>query len=457
MHQNLMRIKRQTLIELISEEIQNKILIAEDRESKNLSFARRFIRSKGYDDDRANEILVAIRQDIPNVHVAKCKFILGVTRMYLDGELNNGMAIRELDSTLKLVGSDAHVNEYGYNLNGLTVNDLIGRFKTTRQSELDAQKAKSNNKSLQVNANYKIVPINSFEEASRYGNYTSWCVTHDEDMFNSYTSGGLGRFYFCLRNGFQREPQQFGDGAPLDSYGLSMIAISINANGSLNTCTCRWNHDNGGNDSIMDVGEIEDLLGVNFFTTFKPYNREELKRRGMIKLGDLTQGAYIDLGLPSGTLWASCNVGAKSPVDFGYYFQWGNPQPFTSESKELCSKDNYDYDKYDTFDSVGGVKVPSMEQMKELKGETEHRWCIVEGVNGMLFTSKTNGNTLFIPASGARGGSHVFGIGQYSFVWSSFLNSDYLSYAWDLGFDNGSLFVSDDHRCYGQSVRGVKQ
>lgn len=456
MHQNLMRIKRQTLIELISEEIQNKILIAEDRESKNLSFARRFIRSKGYDDDKANEILVTIRQDIPNVHVAKYKFILGVTRMYLGGQLNNGMTMRELDSTLKLIGSDAHVNEYDYDLNGLTVNDLIGIFKTTRQGELDIQKEKSNSRSLQANANYKIVPIDSFEEATRYGNYTSWCVTHDERMFNNYTSDGLGRFYFCLRNGFQREPQQVGEGAPLDSYGLSMIAISVNANGSLNTCTCRWNHDNGGNDSIMDVDEIEDLLGVNFFNTFKPYDREELKRRGMIGLEDLTQGAYIDLGLPSGTLWSSCNVGAKSPVEFGYFFQWGNPQPFTSASTEPCLGKNYDGYKYDTFDSVGGVKVPSVGQMQELEGETEHCWCNVEGVNGMLFTSKTNGNTLFIPASGYRVGTDVYNRGDDGSVWSSTLDSNNLSFAWYLDLISNNIFVNDSFRHCGLSVRGVK-
>ena len=52
---------------------------------------------------------------------------------------------------------------------------------------------------------YNIVRIDSFEQAQQYGQYTSWCVTHDENMFNSYTNNGIGQFYFCLRHGFETE------------------------------------------------------------------------------------------------------------------------------------------------------------------------------------------------------------------------------------------------------------
>ena len=446
-----MIIKQRELIQLISEAIQNKLMLTEDRESKNLSLARRLLRQRGYDDGRANQVLVAIRQDVPNVHAAKCKFILGVTRMYLDGQLDNGMAIRELNSTLKLVGSDAHVNEYDYNLNGLSANDLVNRFKTARQGHLDIQKAMSDSRSLQANPDYKIVPIDSFEEASEYGRYTSWCVTRDEKMFDKYTSNGLGRFYFCLRNGFQNEPPRVSDGAPLDRYGLSMIAVSVNPNGSLNTCTCRWNHDNGGNDSIMEVGEIEDLLGVNFFSTFQPYGREELKRRGMIGMDDLTQGAYIDLGLPSGTLWASCNIGAKSPVEYGYYFQWGNPQPLTSESTV-----QYDDEKYDAFDSVGGAKVPSAKQLADLANETDHHWCNVDGVNGRIFTSKVNGNSIFIPAAGSRYGSSVYLVGSAAYLWSSTLSSDNPGSACNLYINSVNCNFNNFYRYLGFCVRPVQ-
>jgi hypothetical protein len=92
-------------------------------------------------------------------------------------------------------------------------------------------------------------------------------------MFNSYTSDGIGQFYFCLRNGFENEPKEMGEGCPLDSYGLSMVAVSVDDVGRLNTCTCRWNHDNGGNDNIMDAKQISQLIGRNFFDVFKPNGR----------------------------------------------------------------------------------------------------------------------------------------------------------------------------------------
>ena len=92
-------------------------------------------------------------------------------------------------------------------------------------------------------------------------------------MFNSYTNDGIGQFYFCLRHGFENEEAVKGENCPLDNYGLSMIAVSVDENGRLNTCTCRWNHDNGGNDSIMDPKQISEVIGMNFYQTFKPNNK----------------------------------------------------------------------------------------------------------------------------------------------------------------------------------------
>ena len=92
-------------------------------------------------------------------------------------------------------------------------------------------------------------------------------------MFDSYTSDGIGQFYFCLRNGFENVPEKVGEGCPLDEYGLSMVAVSVDENGALHTCTCRWNHDNGGNDSIMDTKQISQLIGRNFYEVFNPNNK----------------------------------------------------------------------------------------------------------------------------------------------------------------------------------------
>ena len=264
-------------------------LLTEDRASKNVSFARRYLVSNGYSQEKAQQVIDSIRHDIPNVRLAQYKFILGVTRMYLDNQLQSGHEIGELNKTLKYVASDAHVNEYNYDLNGEDYTTLIGRFKGVVKSDLESDMAASNARQLTVNQDYNIIPIDNAEEAAKYGKYTSWCVTHQSNMYDSYTANGLGRFYFCLHKGFETEPKVKGQNAPLDSYGLSMIAVSVDMEGAVNTITCRWNHDMGGNDSIMTVEELEQILGRNFYQTFKPYSREELHAKGIILFDEVQE------------------------------------------------------------------------------------------------------------------------------------------------------------------------
>ena len=121
--------------------------------------------------------------------------------------------------------------------------------------------------------------IDTFEEARKYRKYTEWCVTHHSEMYENYTKGGLGRFYFCLQDGFEDVPREKTEGCPMDTYGKSMIAISVNDDGSLNTCTCRWNHENGGNDNMMSTEEISKFFGVNFYETFKPRSVDEVWKK----------------------------------------------------------------------------------------------------------------------------------------------------------------------------------
>jgi len=278
-------------------------LLTEDREGKNINLARKFLETRGIDDlERRQEILDDVRRAIPNSRLAKCKFLLGVTRMYVDKELNARVKDR-LNQTLEIIASDAHVNEYDSNLNGEKAITLIDRFSTAIASELSKAKAASDAQERVRNENYRIIPIDTPQAAAQYGKYTSWCVTHSSSMYNHYTKEGLGRFYFCLRNGFEREPEVKGDGCPLDSYGLSMIAVSVNSDGSVNTITCRWNHANGGNDNIMKVGQLEDLLGVNFYKTFVPYSSQELRQKGVIPLEEIQQ--ELDNGADPNSLFKS--------------------------------------------------------------------------------------------------------------------------------------------------------
>ena len=273
----------------ITEKQKNKLnsLLVEN-EGTNMKRARKYLESKGYNPEQRQKILDSLRTDIPNSRLQQCKFLLGVTRLYLEGQLNNQQNIANINKTLKYIASDAHVNEYDFNLNGENLETLVNRFKSVAKEDLQTSMNASNARQLTVNDDYTIVPINSFEQSSKYEKYfpnndkQRWCVTHDENMLNTYTNDGSGRFYFCLRNGFKNEPRVEGEGCPLDSYGLSMIAVSVTMEGEVNTITCRWNHDMGGNDSVMTIEQLEDVIGRNFYQTFKPYTRDELHAKGII-------------------------------------------------------------------------------------------------------------------------------------------------------------------------------
>ena len=249
-----------------------KQIINESQESTSQHEAMKlFMQRTGRGKDEADQFVrVSLRNDLPTLRDKKAgKFTLGVTRMFLDRELNNADTITKLNKTLKYVASDAHINEYDRNLNGEAAQTLIDRFATAVKSDLNADKEELSKQSYNSKSEYDIVKIESFEDAEEYGDYVSWCVTHGEDMFDSYTSGGVNIFYFCLRDGFESEEETKGENCPLDSYGLSMIAVSVAPDGSLNTCTCRWNHSNGGNDSIMNTKQISQAIGMNFYSVFK--------------------------------------------------------------------------------------------------------------------------------------------------------------------------------------------
>ena len=169
---------------------------------------------------------------------------------------------------------------------------------------------------------------------------------------------------------------------------------------------------------------------------------------------------YVDLGLPSGTRWATCNVGASTPTAYGNYYAWGETSP-----KSTYTEDNYTYsDNPTTLPSNrdaatanwgSGWRMPTYAEMNELKNNCTVTWTTQNGVNGRLFIGP-NGNSIFLPAA-RRYGSSLYGAG-YGYYWSSSLFSSLSTYrAWYLYFNSGSCYVSYDGRYLGQSVRAVCQ
>ncbi len=269
----------------------NNILLTEGVETKNMKVAKHYLYDKmGYNEQQAMKCIGQIKTDIPNSRLGKCKFILAMVRMYVNGDFQDGQTIMNVNKCLKYVASDAHINEYNQDLNGLTAEEFIERFSGNAQQDLEQDKNDVSSQEYDTkNSQYEIVKITSFDESEEYGEYVSWCVTQDEDMFESYTSNGNGVFYFCLRNGWQEEDEIKGEGCPLDSYGLSMIAVSVNNDGSCNTITCRWNHENGGNDHIMTPKQLSQVVGRNFYETFKPLTPDEINRNLQMKIFEIQE------------------------------------------------------------------------------------------------------------------------------------------------------------------------
>lgn len=199
---------------------------------------------------------------------------------------------------------------------------------------------------------------------------------------------------------------------------------------------------------------------------------------------------YVDLGLPSGTLWAICNVGAFSPEEYGVYFAWGETEGYNIKKTKFdwdnykwckgsarkmtkyCTKSSYGYNGFtdnkielDPEDDAAYInwdsnwRMPSCEQYAELfnNGYTTTEWTTQYGVNGRLITSLTNGNSIFLPAAGCSYGTSLSGVGSYGDYWSSALNVSDPDGARGLHLESSKVYVFDNgYRYCGRSIRPVR-
>ncbi len=195
--------------------------------------------------------------------------------------------------------------------------------------------------------------------------------------------------------------------------------------------------------------------------------------------GDGKEHAYVDLALPSGTLWARTNVGAETEADYGDYFAWGETKP-----KEVYDWTTYPWyvqgtvNKYNTDDNKTTLEpaddaatanwgseccMPTYAQWSELNNSSNCTWQWVtmtkaDGtkVNGYKVSSTRNDNYLFLPAAGYRFGSSLYDAGSYGLYWSSSLRSDDPLRARGLYFTSGSHGWNNYYRYYGLCVRPVR-
>ncbi len=190
---------------------------------------------------------------------------------------------------------------------------------------------------------------------------------------------------------------------------------------------------------------------------------------------------YVDLGLPSGTKWATCNVGANSPIAYGVYFAWGETSPKSnytwgtyhwcngSESTltKYCDKSSYGNngftDNLTTLEAADdaatvnwgeGWRMPTKAEMNELLNSCTHTYIKRNGMNGRLFTGP-NGNSIFIPSAGTYNGSTNYGANSYGEYWLSNIVDMSPSFANDLYFERGNYDIQGLSRSEGKPVRPV--
>lgn len=277
-------------------------ILNENNVSRSESAARKIINKYLNKDHTDNETLVVFNKIRSLFNVARsgdgARLIQGITRLYYEENLGNEQGLNQkgewFNKFLVYLIESGEAKKFGNNLNlensghGLSLSELEdmynNKIKIYHNNKLQSANGEDNNTGYTVikikgyDNNNNNNNAKDYEFASFYDDFVDWCITQNPDAYDDYTDNGLNQFYFCLRIGnngvtnekltelynLQPEPNE----ELLGNYGLSMLAISVNMMGELVTCTCRWNHDNGGNDHVLNEQDIYNITGIPF-NTFK--------------------------------------------------------------------------------------------------------------------------------------------------------------------------------------------
>ena len=181
---------------------------------------------------------------------------------------------------------------------------------------------------------------------------------------------------------------------------------------------------------------------------------------------------YVDLGLPSGLKWATCNVGATSPEQAGLYFAWGETTGYTGE--QVPGVRAFDEASYNAGSAASistnltleqdaahsymgeGWRMPTKAECQELFDNCDFSWTNDyngTGVAGRIFTSKVNGKSIFFPAAGYCRDSFESNVNLCGYCWLTSWQSSH--YGWNLYFQSNNQHIEYFERYHGHSVRGV--
>lgn len=286
---------------------------------------------------------------------------------------------------------------------------------------------------------------------------TAFDENHTDKTYARIDGGSSSPGYFTVKSDALRGDVN-GDGEVNIADVNSVINIILGGGGNSEAADVNGDHE-------VNIADVNAVINIILGGTVPAQEHE-----------------WVDLGLPSGTLWATCNVGPSAPEEYGNYFAWGETAPkdhYDWSTYKWCNGSDTTLTKYcihsncgadgftdgksdlDPEDDVAYVnwgpqwRMPTPSQLGELKDKCTWTWTTQNGVNGHLVTGP-NGNSIFLPAAGGRYDSSLNNAGSHGYYWSRTLGSGGSSTARNLYFNSGGVYWGNGYRSGGQSVRAVR-
>ena len=240
------------------------------------------------------------------------------------------------------------------------------------------------------------------------------------------------------------------------------------------TADSKVSNGSGLGEFTYNLTDLQD--GTTYYIRAYAVNAKGIAYGEEVSFITLKVGEPVDLGLS--VKWATMNVGASSPEYYGDYFAWGETSTKSTYnwSYKWCNSSSSTLTKYNTSSSYGTIdnitqldlsddaaranwggswRMPTDAEMTELREQCTWTWTTQNGINGYKVTSKSNGNSIFLPAAGCRDDSSLSNAGSYGYYWSSSLRTDYPYYARGVYFYSSYVGRYSNFRIHGLSVRPV--
>ena len=206
----------------------------------------------------------------------------------------------------------------------------------------------------------------------------------------------------------------------------------------------------------VESDDVDDWLQIELLPIREARLEEEIRKK-------YNGHEWVDLGLPSGLKWATCNVGADKPEEYGNYYAWGETETKSEYTEDNCTtwqKNLGDISGDSRYDAArkhwgGSWRMPTEAECQELVDNCTWTWTTQGGHNGYKVTSKKNGNSIFLPAAGYRIGSSLGRQREHGRYWCSTPNEGNTEDACSLYFDSNGRLVVWGYRYRGRTVRPV--